>query len=48
LNSSKVLLSFLPSEALVVALIDDKDNVVAEKNMECLANGKTRVKDRED
>ena len=46
MNSRKVLLSFLPSEALVVALIDDKDHVVAEKNMECLANGRTRVKDR--
>jgi hypothetical protein len=36
------------AEALVVALTDEKEKIVAENNMECLANGRTRVKERED
>lgn len=34
------------ADALVIALIDSKDNVAVGKDMECLADGRTRVIDR--
>jgi hypothetical protein len=37
-----------PAEALEVALSDGKDHVAAGKNMECIADGRSRVINRED
>jgi hypothetical protein len=37
-----------PAEALAVTVSDGKDHVVAGKNMECLADGRSRVINRED